>query len=1072
MFDRTKLRGAFADGGLPILGRFIVRHPVLIIVAWVVTAGVLFLLIPPLAVVSQKNPPEFLPKDAPVMVDSKKMGDAFKGAEETNAGNLNVVVLSNQNGLSPEDEVVYKTLVERLKADEEHVVSTQDFVSTPPLREVMTSKDGKAWNLPVSLIGNMGTPKGQAAYRAASKIVEETTSDTSLQANMVGAAATLEDINAIGARDQRVIEIATVGTILTILLVVYRSIIGMLIPLLTIGLALGVANQAVAGLGELGLGLGPQTIVLMTGMLMGAGTDFSIFFFSRYHELVREGMESDDAMVGALVTIGKVVAGSAATTAIAFLGLAFTTLGVFATVGPALSVTIAIGFLASITLLPSLIVIAGRRGWVKPRKDLTGRFWRRSGIHIVRRPVVHLVGSLAVLIVLATCASFIKFNYDDRKALPADSESNRAYQAMDDHFPISTTMQQFVVIHAPDQDLRSPRSLADMEEMAQRIAALPDIDMVRGITRPTGETLEQAKATYQAGEVGGKLDEASTLIEDNDTNLDQLSGGAHQLADVLDQVRDGVLGAVGSVRGLAGALDDMSRKYGGAKTLDEVDRTARLVTNMRDLGNAIGVDVDRMTDVYAWADPVLRSLDTSPTCDADPECVTSREDMRRIVSTRESPYLNSISDLGSQLQDTEGYQTLDETIQGLSNSLKTATAAARELGLDEPNGVQNKIREVTQGANTLADSSRQLAEGVQLLVDQTKNIGGGLDQASDFLLAMKRDAAEPNQAGFYIPPEILTQPEFKKAANLFVSKDGHTARYLVQTALDPFGTEAMDQVDDIVAAAEGARPNTTLADADISMVGFSPVQSNLREYYNGDIRFIIIFTLLVVFLVLVMLLRAVVAPIYLVASVVLSYVSAIGIGVVFFQFILGQELAWTVPGMAFLVLVAVGADYNLLLIARIREESRDGIRTGIIRTVGATGGVITSAGLIFAASMLSLTVSSIGTVIQLGFVIGVGLLLDTFIVRTITVPAAAVLIGNANWWPTKPKYEERVPREAADGTAALSGRRSRVRKCLLEVAADYRSYRAQVHGLQTEPIAAAEPTGGETVASSFTKSGS
>ncbi len=1045
MLDRTKLRGAFADGGLPLLGRFVVRHPILIIVAWVATAVMLFLLIPPLAVVSQKNPPEFLPKDAQVMVDSREMSEAFKGAEETNTSNLNVVILSNPNGLSPEDEVVYRKLVERLKADEEHVISTQDFATTPQLREVMTSKDGKAWNLPVSLVGSMGTPKGQAAYRAAEKIVKETTADTSLQANVVGAAATLEDINAIGARDQRVIEIATAGTILTILLVVYRSVIGMLVPLLTIGLALGVSNQAVAGLGELGLGLSPQTIVLMTGMLMGAGTDFSIFFFSRYHELIRGGMESDDAMVGALVTIGKVVAGSAATTAIAFLGLAFTSLGVFATVGPALSVTIAIGFLASITLLPSLIVVAGRRGWVKPRQDMTRRFWRRSGIQIVRRPVAHLVGSLAVLIVLAACAGFVKFNYDDRKALPADSESNLAYQAMDDHFPISTTMQQFVVIQAPDQDLRSPRSLADMEEMAQRIAALPDIDMVRGITRPTGEMLEQAKATYQAGEVGGKLDEASTLIADNDTNLNQLSGGAHQLADVLDQVRDGVIGAAGSVRGLAGALDDMSRKYGGAKTLDEIDRTATLVTNMRDLGNAIGVDVDRMTDIYAWADPVLRSLDTSPSCHSDPECVTAREEMRRIVSTRESPYLNSISDLGRQLQNTEGFQTLDETLQGLSKNLKTATGAARELGLDEPNGVQNKIREVTQGANTLADSSRQLAEGVQLLVDQTRNIGGGLDQASDFLLAMKRDASEPNQAGFYIPPEVLTQPEFKKAANLFVSKDGHTARYLVQTALDPFGTEAMDQVDDIVGAAEGARPNTTLANADISMVGFSPVQANLRDYYNGDIRFIILFTLLVVFLVLVLLLRAIVAPIYLVASVVLSYVSAIGIGVVFFQFILGQELAWTVPGMAFLVLVAVGADYNLLLIARIREESRDGIRTGIIRTVGATGGVITSAGLIFAASMLSLTVSSIGTVIQLGFVIGVGLLLDTFIVRTVTVPAAAVLIGNANWWPTKPKYEERVRRgEAADAeTVPLLPRspRARVRQRLAEVTQAYRGVR-------------------------------
>lgn len=323
---------------------------------------------------------------------------------------------------------------------------------------------------------------------------------------------------------------------------------------------------------------------------------------------------------------------------------------------------------------------------------------------------------------------------------------------------------------------------------------------------------------------------------------------------------------------------------------------------------------------------------------------------------------------------------------------------------------------------------------------------------------MKRDASQPNQAGFYIPPQILTQEEFKKAANLFVAKDGHTARYLVQTALDPFGTEAMDQVADIIDAAESARPNTTLANAEITMVGFSPVQNDLRHYYNDDIRFIIIVTLLVVFLILVVLLRAIVAPIYLVASVVLSYVSAIGIGVLFFQFILGQELAWTVPGMAFLVLVAVGADYNLLLIARIREESRDGIRTGIIRTVGATGGVITSAGLIFAASMLSLTVSSIGTVIQLGFVIGVGLLLDTFIVRTITVPAAAVLIGNANWWPSKPKYDDLVPAGVGNGGAVAlpATPRSRVRQRLAEVTANYRTYRAQLHDLQTEPIVATE----------------
>ena len=160
-------------------------------------------------------------------------------------------------------------------------------------------------------------------------------------------------------------------------------------------------------------------------------------------------------------------------------------------------------------------------------------------------------------------------------------------------------------------------------------------------------------------------------------------------------------------------------------------------------------------------------------------------------------------------------------------------------------------------------------------------------------------------------------------------------------------------------------------------------------------------TILVVLAVLIVLLRALVAPLYLIVSVIISYLSALGMGVVLFQFILGQELHWSVPGLTFIILVAVGADYNLLLISRIRDESPHGIRFGVIRTVGQTGGVITAAGLIFAASMIGLQFSSITTLVQIGFIIATGILLDTFLVRTVTVPATAVLVGKANWWPSK-----------------------------------------------------------------------
>ncbi|MGE2733518.1 RND family transporter [Mycolicibacterium vaccae] len=1013
MLQRTGLDGAFrvlrafADRfSFERLGTHIVRHPVLVIVAWLALAVALFAAVPPLATVAERNPPGFLPADSEVLNAGLDMQESFK---ETGAGNVAIVILSNDNGLSPEDEDTYRRLVERLQDDKANVLSTQDFITLPEIREVMTSGDKKAWQLPVSATGAMGTGEGQMAYRAVVNHVNEVTAGTTLQARVIGPAATFDDVMKIGERDQLVIEIATVLIVLTILIIVYRNIVAMLLPLAMMGVGLVVAQYVVAGLGAVHLiGLGPQTLMLMTAMMMGAGTDYAIFFFSRYHECMRAGLSSDDAVVGGLASIGKVIAGSAGTTALALLGLAFTNLSVFSTIGPALSVTILIGFVASVTLLPAMVVLAGRRGWVNPRKNLTTRFWRRSGVRIVRRPVLNLVGSLVILLGLAACAALVQFNYDDRKNLPDDSDSNIGYAALDKHFPVSSTVQQFILIQSPN-DLRTPKALADMEQLAQRVSQLPDIEMVRGVTRPTGEMIEQARATFQAGEIGGKLGEASGLIETNEGNLSMLSGGANQLADALGQIRTQVLNAISVVRPLTGVLTDMQRTYGGNTTLGEISNTAELVSSMRSMGETLGVNLERISDVYGWAVPVVDALNVSPECNANPRCVQSRSDLQRIVTAKDDGTLEKIADLGRQLKETENTQTLDDAVNGLEKNVNEALRAARKLGLDKPGTLQTNLDQLTQGAGLLADSSRQLAEGVQLLVDQTRQMGQGLDQASAFLLAMKRDASSPQMSGFYIPPQVLTQEEFKKLAEMFVSEDGHSVRYLVQTSLDPFATDAMDQVAEIIATAEAARPNTTLADAEISLVGFSAIQNEMRTYFNADTQFIVILTLVVVFFILAAILRSLIAPIYLVGSVVLSFFSALGIGVIFFQFILGQQIMWTVPGMAFLVLVAVGADYNLLLISRIRDEISRGMRTAVIRTVGATGGVITSAGLIFAASMFGLTFSSLNAAVQIGFIIGVGLLLDTFVVRTVTVPAMAVLVGNRSWWPGKVEPVQPAP---------------------------------------------------------------
>jgi RND superfamily putative drug exporter len=411
--------------------------------------------------------------------------------------------------------------------------------------------------------------------------------------------------------------------------------------------------------------------------------------------------------------------------------------------------------------------------------------------------------------------------------------------------------------------------------------------------------------------------------------------------------------------------------------------------------------------------PVLTALEANPVCDADPSCSATRDHFQRLVTARGDGSLDQINDLSRQLQAFQDTQTLNATVDRLRGALTTFVKALHSMGLDRPGGLQAGLTNVQQGADRFAGGSRQVADGVEQLVDQIKQLGAGLGEASAFLLAMKHDAADPSMAGLNIPRQLLHKDEFMKAAKMFISPDGHSVRYLVQTKLNPFSVEAMDQVNAISDTARGAQPNTTLADTSVSIAGYPVTLRDTRNYYEHDIRFIIAVTIVVVLLTLIALLRAVVAPLYLVGSVVISYLSAVGIGVLTFQFILGQQLHWSVPPLAFVVLVAVGADYNMLLVSRMRDESPNSMRYGVIRTLSSTGGVITAAGLIFAASMFGLLFSSIGTVVQGGFVIGIGILLDTFLVRTITVPAMAALVGQASWWPSRLRLQRSLSRSPA-----------------------------------------------------------
>ena len=1036
-----------AEGGgvFGWLGRVVVRWPLLVIAAWIALAAGLTVSFPPLGVLAQKAPASILPSDAPSMISQKQMSEAFK---EASSENILLVVLTNEKGLTPADETVYRNLVGKLRAQTADVAALQDFISIPPLREVLASKDNKAWLLPVNIPGDLASPKAVASTKRVMQLVQDTVAGTTLKAHTTGPAGTFNDIQDIGDRDRVTIEVATIVALLVILLMVYRNPLTMVMPLVTIGVSLATAQGVVAGLGTMGLSVSNQTIVLLTAMLAGAGTDYAVFLISRYHDYLRAGDDSDSAVRNAMGSVGKVIAASAATVAVTFIGMVFTKLTVFYTVGVALAAAIIVGCIGALTFLPALLTLAGRRGWARPRRDLTSRFWRRSGVRIVRRPAANLIASLLILAILASSSALARYNYDDRKALPQNSASIKGYDTITRHFPLNASLPQYVMVRSP-HDLRTPQALADLEQMAYRISQVPDIDIVRGITRPTGESLQQARLAWQAGEVGKPLNQAADVINGNAGSLNLLVYGADQVANALTAVRNQMGPTLSSMSAVVQSLAYLQNQYGTGKFLPGFDLGSNPLNTIHGLGGSMGTNVgDAISSVDGSIDPVLNALNASPVCDADPACVAARARLQQISKQRKDGSLENLAEQGRQLDAMPGRQTpqpsstllpaeqtptptptatptsitptdspgkekpepgpLSPTLSttpsptgGVGGALNSIGQNLQAVGINNPADLQRQIVALEQGISLLADASRRVADGVELLVTQTKRLGLGLEQASSFLLSMRAEANSQSMAGFYIPAKVLNGEEFRRAASIFISPDGRTVRYLVQTKLNPFTPPAMDQVNSVLAAARSAQPNTTLSDADISMSGLTVVLRDTRDYYYDDLKRIVITTILVVLCILIALLRALVAPLYLILSVIISYLSALGMGVLLFQYILGHDLHWSVPGLTFIILVAVGADYNLLLISRIRDESPHGIKSGVIKTVTQTGGVITAAGLIFAASMIGLQFSSITTLAQIGFIIAAGILLDTFLVRTVTVPATAVLVGKANWWPSR-----------------------------------------------------------------------
>jgi RND superfamily putative drug exporter len=253
---------------------------------------------------------------------------------------------------------------------------------------------------------------------------------------------------------------------------------------------------------------------------------------------------------------------------------------------------------------------------------------------------------------------------------------------------------------------------------------------------------------------------------------------------------------------------------------------------------------------------------------------------------------------------------------------------------------------------------------------------------------------------FYIPHEGFENDDVKTGMQLLMSPDGKAARFIVTHVGDAMGPEGVEHVEAFPTAITTILKETSLAGARVYIGGSGATDKDIKEYSASDLLIVAVAAFVLIFLIMLFLTSSLMAALVIPLTVAFSYAGAFGLSILVWQHLIGLPLYWLILPLTFIILVAVGSDYNLLLILRVKEELYAGIHTGLIRALGSTGGVVTSAGLVFAFTMLAMLSSNLRTVGQVGSTVCIGLLLDTLFVRSFVVPCIIRILGPWFWWPT------------------------------------------------------------------------
>lgn len=1032
--------------------RAIIKGRWLVFIAWIVITGVLMTSAPNMAGLVRDKGDLEVPDGYSSSLANQILGEIKNGNESQVA-----LVFHSKEKLTEKEIAEARKAIYQLEKKQEQLGITEiiSHFNEEALKEQLVSKDG------TSILASIKVDMGDREDKEVSRELYGTIENIDLEHYYTSTWLVNEDLNNSAQEGLKKTEGITVVFILAVLFLVFRSAVAPFVPLITVGFSYLASQSIVAILiDKVDLAVSSYTQIFLVVTLFGIGTDYTILLLSRFKEEIAKHESLSEAIVETYRTAGKTVLFSGLAVMVGFASIGFSTFKLYQSAS-AVAIGVGVLLIALVTVVPFFMMVLGEKLYWPAKGNLEhkdSRLWDIAGRFALKRPVAALLITAAVTVpVLLTYDGEVSFN--SLQEVGDNASSIKAFNIISESFGDGQSMPAQIVIKN-DEKMDSAEYIGLAEKISQDLMKIDGVDTIRSVTRPTGEPVEELFVTKQAETLGQgigegndgikqisdglseakdelsksqpKLEEAASGISSLVSGTDELKSGMDKLHGGLITIEDGIRkGSMGSGEIKAGLQEIKGNAEklaeGSSQLLGGYQQMASGITAMHSEYQKIEGGLKELSLGLASTEQHFLNLEQKyPELTGDIEDYQTLKGTVQYAQTATGELYDGLQQLNGNLagvsnglsQANDQFAVILSGQKALNDGMSSIIAGIDQLqkGLDDAASGQGQIAgnvsKVTDGMGTINSGQKQLLDGFSGLGGQMNQLTDGLDQsvsglnkvhdglnsANDYLGDLSRSNA--SLSGLYIPEEVLASKDFAAVLDTYMSDNRKVMTIDVVFKENPYSNEAMDRIDDIKQSVKTSVKDTKLKNATVAVGGITSTNSDLGAMSDADYSRTVVLMLTGIGLILFILLRSFIMPLYLIVSLVITYYTSMAFTELIFVNLLGYDaISWAVPFFAFVILIALGIDYSIFLMDRFNEYKDRSVEEAILLSMKKMGTVIISAAVILGGTFAAMMPAGMLSLLQIATIVLIGLFLYALVVLPLFVPVMAKIFGKANWWP-------------------------------------------------------------------------